>query len=103
VLLAGGGSLRLDRFVALPWQNVWGRGREQVAYQFANDGIPVILAHATNLYMDLAYDKDPDEPGYYRANYADEESTFAYQPFDVHANATHDRWDPFTPDPLGSD
>jgi hexosaminidase len=100
VLLAGGGSLRLDGFVALPWQNVWGWGREQVAYQFANRGIPVILAHATNLYMDLAYNKDPDEPGYYWANYVDEESTFTYQPFDVYANATHDRWgNPFTPDP----
>ena len=100
VLLAGSGDLRLDNFVPLPWQNVWGWGREQEAYQFANDGIPVILAHATNLYMDLAYNKDPDEPGYYWANFVDEEKTFTYQPFDVYANATHDRWGaPFTPDP----
>jgi hexosaminidase len=100
VLLAGSGDLQLERFVPLPWQNVWGWGREQAAYQFANDGIPVILAHATNLYMDLAYNKDPDEPGYYWANFVDEEKTFTYQPFDVYANATHDRWGaPFTPDP----
>jgi hexosaminidase len=100
VLLAGTGSLELDSFVPLPWQNVWGWGREQEAYRFANDGIPVILAHATNLYMDLAYNKDPDEPGYYWANFVDEEKTFTYQPFDVYANATHDRWGaPFTPDP----
>jgi hexosaminidase len=60
----------------------------------------VILAHATNLYMDLAYNKDPNEPGYYWANFVDEEKTFTYQPFDVYANATHDRWGaPFTPDP----
>jgi hexosaminidase len=100
VILAGTGNLQLDRFVPLPWQNVWGWGREQEAYRFANDGIPVILAHATNLYMDLAYNKDPDEPGYYWANFVDEEKTFTYQPFDVYANATHDRWGaPFTPDP----
>jgi hexosaminidase len=100
ILLGGTGGLRLDRFVPLPWQNVWGWGREQAAYQFANDGIPVILAHATNLYMDMAYNKDPDEPGYYWANLVDEEKTFTYQPFDVYANATHDRWGaPFTPDP----
>jgi hexosaminidase len=100
ILLGGTGSLRLERFVPLPWQNVWGWGREQAAYQFANDGIPVILAHATNLYMDLAYNKDPDEPGYYWANFVDEEKTFTYQPFDIYANATHDRWGaPFTPDP----
>jgi hexosaminidase len=100
VILAGTGNLRLDNFVPLPWQNVWGWGREQEAYKFANDGIPVILAHATNLYMDLAYNKDPDEPGYYWANFVDEEKTFTYQPFDVYSNATHDRWGaPFTPDP----
>ncbi len=100
ILLGGTGGLTLERFVPLPWQNVWGWGREQAAYQFANDGIPVILAHATNLYMDLAYNKDPDEPGYYWANFVDEEKTFTYQPFDVYANATHDRWGaPFTPDP----
>jgi hexosaminidase len=100
VLLAGTGDLKLDNFVPLPWQNVWGWGREQIAYQFANDGIPVILAHATNLYMDLAYNKDPDEPGYYWANFVDEHKTFTYQPFNVYANATLDRWgNPFTPDP----
>jgi hexosaminidase len=100
VLLAGTGTLTLPHFVPLPWQNVWGWGREQVAYQWANRGIPVVLAHATNLYLDLAYNKDPDEPGYYWAAFVDDRSTFTYQPFDVYANATQDRWgNPFTPDP----
>jgi hexosaminidase len=50
--------------------------------------------------MDLAYKKDPYEPGCYWANFVDEEKTFTYQPFDVYAGATHDRWGaPFTPDP----
>ncbi|GAA2162427.1 family 20 glycosylhydrolase [Actinomadura napierensis] len=93
-------SFRLKGFTPLPWQNVWGWGREDWAYRFANEGTPVVLAHATNLYMDLAYNKDPDEPGYYWANYADEKSTFTYQPFDVYANATQDRWgNPITPSP----
>lgn len=100
VLLDGGGNATLPGFIALPWQNVWGWGREQVAYQLANAGTPVILAHATNLYMDLAYNKDPNEPGYYWAEFVDEKSTFTYQPFDVYANATEDRWgNPFTADP----
>ena len=100
VLLDGTGTLTLPHFVALPWQNVWGWGREQVAYQLANRGTPVVLAHATNLYLDLAYNKDPNEPGYYWASFVDERSTFTYQPFDVYANATQDRWgSPFTPDP----
>ncbi|MFB4319352.1 family 20 glycosylhydrolase [Actinomadura sp. 21ATH] len=93
-------DLRLRNFAPLPWQNVWGWGREDWAYRFANEGTPVILAHATNLYMDLAYNKDPDEPGYYWAAYVDEKSTFTYQPFDVYANATEDRWgNPVTPSP----
>jgi hexosaminidase len=100
ILLDGSGTLKLDNFVPLPWQNVWGWGREQVAYKLANAGTPVVLAHATNLYMDLAYNKDPDEPGYYWASFVDDRSTFTYQPFDVYANATKDRWgNPFTPDP----
>ncbi|TDD93640.1 family 20 glycosylhydrolase [Actinomadura rubrisoli] len=91
---------RLKGFTPLPWQNVWGWGREDWAYRFANEGTPVILAHATNLYMDLAYNKDPDEPGYYWAAYVDEKSTFTYQPFDVYANAVEDRWGrPVTPSP----
>ncbi|MFG2001942.1 family 20 glycosylhydrolase [Spirillospora sp. NPDC048911] len=91
---------RLKDFTPLPWQNVWGWGREDWAYRFANAGTPVILAHATNLYMDLAYNKDPDEPGYYWAAYVDEKSTFTYQPFNVYANATETRWGgPVTPDP----
>ena len=100
VLLDGTGNLQLQNFVAFSWQNVWGWGREQVAYHLANQGVPVVLEHATNLYMDLAYNKDPDEPGYYWANFVDEKSTFTYQPFNVYANATHDRWgNPFAPDP----
>ncbi|MFD0855766.1 family 20 glycosylhydrolase, partial [Actinomadura adrarensis] len=93
-------ELRLRNFAPLPWQNVWGWGREDWAYRFANEGTPVILAHATNLYMDLAYNKDPDEPGYYWAAYVDEKSTFTYQPFDVYSNAIEDRWgNPVTPSP----
>lgn len=92
---------RLKNFAPLPWQNVWTWGREDWAYRFANEGTPVILAHATNLYMDLAYNKDPNEPGYYWANYVDEKATFTYQPFNVFANAADgDRWgNPVTPDP----
>ncbi|GAB3972779.1 family 20 glycosylhydrolase [Actinoallomurus acanthiterrae] len=93
-------TLKLDHFIALPWQNVWGWGREAWAYHFANNGQPVILAHATNLYLDMPYNKDPDEPGYYWANYVDEKGTFTYQPYDVYASATEDRWgNPIKPDP----
>jgi hexosaminidase len=75
----------------MPWSNVWGWGREDDAYRYANQGYRVILSHATNLYMDLAYAKDPDEPGYYWANFVDEKKTFEYRPFDIYANGTQDR------------
>jgi hexosaminidase len=42
--------------------------------------VPVVLAHAPHLYLDLAYDDDPDEPGYDWAGFVDERSTFAYRP-----------------------
>ncbi|MFL5355980.1 hypothetical protein [Archangium sp.] len=43
----------------VPWSNVWGWGREGDAYTFANQGYGIILAHATGLYLDMAYNKDP--------------------------------------------
>jgi hexosaminidase len=85
------GGLALPGFIPMPWSNVWGWGREDDAYIYANQGSRVVLAHATNLYMDLAYAKDPDEPGYYWANFVDEKKTFEYKPFDIFANGTHDR------------
>jgi len=84
-------GLALPGFVPMPWSNVWGWGREDDAYIYANQGYKVVMAHATNLYMDLAYAKDPDEPGYYWANFVDEKKTFQYTPFDIFANATQDR------------
>ncbi|HZJ64697.1 MAG TPA: family 20 glycosylhydrolase [Kofleriaceae bacterium] len=84
-------GLALPGFMPMPWSNVWGWGREDDAYIYANQGYKVVLAHATNLYMDLAYAKDPDEPGYYWANFVDEKKTFEYKPFDIFANGTHDR------------
>jgi hexosaminidase len=85
------GALRLPGFVSMPWSNVWGEGGEDAAYKQANAGQKVVLAHATNLYMDLAYEKDPDEPGYDWANFVDEQRTFEYLPFDVFSIATRDR------------
>lgn len=91
-------GLTLPGFMPMPWSNVWGWGREDDAYKYANQGYKVILSHSTNLYMDLAYNKDPDEPGYYWANFVDEQKTFEYRPFDIYANATHNRMGvPFKP------
>ncbi|PTL82327.1 beta-hexosaminidase [Vitiosangium sp. GDMCC 1.1324] len=83
-------GLALEGFIPMPWSNVWGWGREGDAYTYANRGYQVVLAHATNLYLDMAYDKDPDEPGAAWANFIDDKRTFEYRPFDIFANATED-------------
>jgi hexosaminidase len=83
-------GLRISGFVSMPWSNVWGSGGEDQAYKQANSGQSVILAHATNLYMDLAYEKDPDEPGGTWGGFVDERKTFDYLPFDIFSNATQD-------------
>jgi len=85
------GGLALPGFMPMPWSNVWTWGREDDAYHYANQGYKVILSHATNLYMDLANSKDPEEPGYYWANFVDTRKTFEYRPFDIFANGTADR------------
>jgi hexosaminidase len=73
------------------WNNVWGWGAEDLAYQLANAGFEVVMSNATNLYFDLAYDKDPAETGYYWAGLADTRKPWEFVPFDLFQNGTHDR------------
>lgn len=89
-----------DDIVAYVWNNVWGWGNEDAAYQLANAGYDVVLCNATNLYFDLAYDNDPQEPGYYWAGFVDERQPFEFMPLDYYKNAHTDafgnRIDPAT-------
>ena len=75
------------RPLAYVWNNVWGWGREDVAYRLANAGFDVVLSNATNLYFDLAIEKDPLEPGYYWAGFVTERAPFEFNPLDVYQNA----------------
>jgi hexosaminidase len=72
---------------AYVWNNVWGWGREDAAYRLANAGFDVVLCNATHLYCDLAYEKDPLEPGYYWAGFVDVKKPFEFVPPDVFKNA----------------
>lgn len=93
-------KLELDRFWSWEWQSVPDFGAEQEGYKQANRGTPVVMAAASFLYMDLATNKDPDEPGYYWANVVDDRTTFEFQPFDMYANMERGRWgQPFPPTP----
>ena len=73
---------------AYVWNNVWGWGREDAAYRLANAGFDVVLCNATNLYFDLACEKDPLERGYYWAGFVGMRAPFDFVPLDVFKNAS---------------
>jgi hexosaminidase len=75
------------RPTAYVWNTVWGWGREDAAYRLANAGYDVVLCNANHLYFDLAYEKDPLEPGYYWAGFVGNRTPFEFNPFDVFQNA----------------
>jgi len=77
-------------FHVYAWNNAWGSGKEDVAYRLANAGYEVVLANAAHLYFDLAYAKDPEEPGYYWAGFVETRDTFAFCPFDMLGGAPKD-------------
>jgi hexosaminidase len=63
------------------WNNLW--GNQDLANRLANAGYPVVLCNVTNLYFDLAYSKDPLEPGLYWGGFIDTRKAFDLRPFDV--------------------
>ncbi|MEO1624338.1 MAG: family 20 glycosylhydrolase [Bacteroidota bacterium] len=78
------------------WNNYW--GNEDLAYRIANKGFDVILCNVSNLYFDLAYDKDPSEPGLYWGGFIDTEKAYHMNPFDIFKSMDSDpmgnRYDP---------
>lgn len=77
-----------SNFVPYVWNTVWGWGGEANAYRLANAGYKVVLSNATNLYFDLSYDKDPQEPGFYWADFVDTYKAFSFAPLDLYQGAT---------------
>lgn len=51
-------------------------GYDEVVYQIANNGYPVILCNVGNFYMDMAYNGHPDERGLDWGGYVDEAISF---------------------------
>lgn len=62
------------------WNNL--DGVEDLAYRLANAGYSTVLAPATNLYFDMAHNKNPEEPGVNWAAYTDLDTVFDFIPFD---------------------
>lgn len=73
------------------WNNVLGWGQEDLAYKLANSGYKVVLAAVSNLYLDMAYQKAFDEPGYYWGSFTDVDKPFYFIPYDYFRNAKEDR------------
>ena len=66
-------------FTLYVWNNL--DDAEDLAYRMANAGYRTVLAPATNLYFDMAYNKNPDEPGVNWAAYTDLDTVFSFVPF----------------------
>ncbi len=63
------------------WNSLW--GAEDLGNKMANTGYPVVLCSVANLYFDLAYNKDPREPGLYWAGFVDTRDAFSFVPYDM--------------------
>lgn len=78
-------------FVPYVWNTVWGWGGEDRAYKLANAGFKVVLSNVTNNYFDLAYDKDPSDPGYYWGGFVDTKKAWQFVPLNVYAEQLTNR------------
>jgi len=76
-------ELNTKRVIPFIWNSVWGWGNEDGAYKLADAGFKVVMSNATNLYLDLAYCKNPEEPGYGWAAFIDTKSVFSFTPTDL--------------------
>ncbi|MEM9888250.1 MAG: family 20 glycosylhydrolase [Bacteroidota bacterium] len=70
------------------WQNL--SGNQDLGYRLANAGYPVVLCNVTNFYFDLAYNKDPKEPGFYWGGFIDSRKPFEMMPYEIFKSTTED-------------
>ena len=72
-------------FSAWVWNNT--EGAEDLAYRLANAGYDIVLAPVTKMYMDMAYNPNPEEPGMNWGDYIELDTAFDFIPFDYLKNA----------------
>ena len=68
------------------WVNAW--GQEDLAYRLANVGYEVVMCNVTDFYFDLAYDKDPQEPGLYWGGFNKTRDAYETAPLDLFKTTT---------------
>lgn len=69
------------------WNNLY--GNQDLTYRIANAGYDVVMCPVSNFYFDLAYDKDPKEPGLYWAGFVRTKDAWSFAPFDIFKTTTH--------------
>ena len=74
------------------WNTVWTWGAEDRGYKLANAGYKVVLSNVNNLYFDLAYSKDPTDPGYYWGGFVNTRKAWSFIPLDFYSEQILDRW-----------
>lgn len=78
----------------LAFTNVWSTDarshKDELEYQYANEGINVIMCNMTNAYADFAYDRGSLERGHDWGGIIDERRSFSLLPFSVYKSV---RWD----------
>lgn len=81
---------RLKRNLA--FANLWtvSHGRDVLPYEFANDGIGVVISSAPNCYFDFAYNDGKQERGHSWGGFVDERRSFSLLPYDMYRSV---RWD----------
>ena len=57
---------------------------DELPYNLANAGYPIILANVTNFYLDMSYSKHQNEPGLYWGGFVNEYNTFDMLPYDIY-------------------
>ncbi len=72
------------------WNNV--PGSEDLGNRLANAGYPIVQCNVTNFYFDLAYNKDPLEPGLSWGGFVNTFSAFEFIPEDVFRSARTNSW-----------
>ena len=68
----------------------WTSLPDELPYNLANAGYPIILGNVTNLYMDMCYNSHQSEPGLYWGGFVDENISFDFLPLDIYKSVRMD-------------
>jgi hexosaminidase len=72
-------------FTAWVWNNT--RGAEDLANRLANGGYDIVLAPVSAMYLDMAANPNPEEPGVNWNDYVELDTVYDFVPFDMLKNA----------------